>query len=89
MAICPHDLRQNKGLWGVVVVVFNLLRHLTLGHVQVAVADPLHMEPVTITPISTALKLELQHVDGALQVASPRYVCVLVIAHGIVQAHIE
>lgn len=73
----------------VVFVVVNLLNHFTLAHVQVAVADPLHMKPVTVSPISTTLKLELQHVNGALQVAPAGYVRVLVVAHGVVQAQVE
>lgn len=73
----------------VVFVAVNLLNHFTLAHVQVAVADPLYVKPVAVTPISAALKLELEHVDGALQVAPSGDVGVLVVAHGGVQAQVQ
>ncbi len=67
-------------------VEIDLLHNFAISHIQVAVANPLYVKPVSIAFVATALKLHLQHVHGALDVAAAWHVRIPVVAHGITQA---
>lgn len=65
------------------------LYHFFLGHIQVAVADPLNLKPVSVAVVSTALELDLQDVQRALEEAASRRVCVLIKPHGLSQPQVQ
>lgn len=60
-----------------------------MGHVQVPVADPLDLEPVSEAEVAAALELDLQQVHSALQKAAAWCVRVLIIAHGLPQTQVQ
>ena len=55
------------------------------AEVQVAVANPLNLEPIPVVVISTATELYLHQVQGPLHVAASRCVRVLVVPHAVPQ----
>lgn len=55
------------------------------GEVQVAIADPLNLKPVSKAIVATAFELNLQHVDGLLHETPARGICVSVVLHAILE----
>lgn len=69
--------------------ILHSLHHFFFGHVQVTVADPLDLKPVSVAVVPTALELDLQQVHRALQEAAPWCVRVLVKPHGLGQPQVQ
>lgn len=67
----------------------NLLFHFLGAEVQVAITDPLDLEPVLEVIVPTALELHLQPINVLLLEAATRGVCVLVEADAVPQASFQ
>lgn len=66
-------------------VLCNSLFHFLGAEVQVAVADPLNLKPISVVVIPAATEIHLHQVQGPLHVAATRCVRVLVVLHAVLQ----
>lgn len=62
------------------------LFNLVIAEVQVAVANPLDLEPILVVVVAAATELNLGHIQRSLHEASSWRVCVFVVLHSILQA---
>lgn len=67
----------------------NSLLNFLRAEIQVTVADPLHLKPIPVVAVTTALELHLKAINGLLLEAATRGIGVLVEADAVLQADFQ